>query len=250
MLEQKKRDEFIDKLDDGILTFAKAFDPRPVIYRTTDFKTNEYKNLKGGEKYEGEEQNPMLGFRGALRYLADSEVFRMEIAAIKNVRRYHKNLWLMIPFLRTVKELQECKKILAEEGLSRGGSFKLFIMVEVPSTVILLDKFIGVGIDGVSIGSNDLTQLILGLDRDNEKVANIFDERDEAVVWAIKRVVKTCKEHGVLSSICGQAPSIYPEFVSDLVKWGISSISVSPDAIEQTRDIIAKAEYDRIVRGR
>ncbi|MBM4401739.1 MAG: phosphoenolpyruvate synthase [Candidatus Cloacimonetes bacterium] len=248
MLEQKKRDEFIDKLDDGILQVARAFNPRPVIYRSTDFKTNEYKNLKGGEKYEEEETNPMLGFRGALRYLADSEVFRMELAAIKHVRRYHKNLWLMLPFLRTVKELKECKKILAEEGLSRGGSFKLFIMVEVPSTVILLDKFIGVGIDGVSIGSNDLTQLILGLDRDNAKVANLFDERDEAVMWAIKHVISTCRKHGISSSICGQAPSIYEEFVQELVEWGITSISVSPDAITQTRDIIAKAEYDKIVR--
>lgn len=246
MLEKGKREEFIDALYIDLMKFARAFDPRPVIYRTTDFRTNEYAGLKGGEKYETEEENPMLGFRGVSRYLADPEVFMMELTAIKKVRRYYQNMWVMLPFVRTIKELTEAKKLMSSVGLYRTGTFKLFIMVEVPSTVILLEKFIGVGIDGVSIGSNDLTQFILGVDRDNAKIANIFDERNEAVLWAIEHTIKTCQEHGILSSICGQAPSEYPELTQKLVEWGISSISVSPDVIETTRELVSRAEFKKV----
>ncbi|NCS32632.1 phosphoenolpyruvate synthase [bacterium] len=246
MLENGKREEYIDKLYDGIMNFTRAFDPRPVIYRTTDFRTNEYRGLKGGLKFEAEEENPMIGFRGVSRYIADAEVFKMELEAIKKVRRYHQNLWVMLPFVRTPDELREAKKIMSSAGLHQSGTLKLFIMVEVPSTVIMLDKFIGVGIDGVSIGSNDLTQLILGVDRDNSKLADLFDERNPAVLWAIEKTIKTCREHGIMSGICGQAPSQYPELVAKLVEWGVSSISVSPDVIDVTRELVVEAEINKI----
>jgi len=242
MIKQNRGQDFVDKLYEGINTFAKAFDPRPVVYRTTDFKTNEYRKLKGGEEFEAEEENPMLGYRGASRYITDIEVFRLEIEAIKKVRRKFKNLWVMIPFVRTVDELDRTKQLLEAEGLKRSADFKLWMMVEVPSNIFLIEKFLAVGIDGISIGSNDLTQLILGIDRDSEKLASTFDERNEAVLIALERAIKVSKKMGVTSSICGQAPSVYPELTEKLVEWGINSVSVSPDMIGTTREIIAKAE--------
>ena len=242
LLETGHRESFIDKLYQDLFTFAKAFAPRPVIYRATDFKTNEYASLKGGEKFEKLEANPMIGFRGVSRYIADPKVFLMELAAIKRVRQYHKNIWLMLPFVRRPDEIPPIKEILYQAGLYQSKTFKLLIMVEVPSAVVMLEQFIGLGIDGVSIGSNDLTQLMLGLDRDNAKIANLFDELHPAVLWAIRHTIKTCREHGLYSGICGQAPSEYPELVEKLVEWGISSISVSPDVIERTRDLVRLAE--------
>jgi len=242
MLSQNRGQEFIDKLAEGLTTFAKAFNPRPVVYRTNDFKTNEYRALKGGENYEAVEENPMLGYRGASRYITDIEVFKLELEAIKKVRREYANLWVMIPFVRTVDELARTVKIMESVGLKRADDFKLWMMAEVPSNFILLEKFIEVGIDGISIGSNDLTQLILGIDRDSEKLADTFDERDEAVLIALERLVKVSKSMRVTSSICGQAPSVYPELTEKLVEWGITSVSVSPDMIDKTREIIAKVE--------
>ena len=242
MIKRKRADEFVEKLYDGINLFAKAFDPRPVVYRTTDFKTNEYRELTGGQEYEPEEENPMIGYRGASRYITDLAVFKMELEAIKRVRKEHKNLWVMIPFVRTVDELKRTKKIMEEEGLKRSKDFKLWMMVEVPSNVLILEKFLEVGIDGISIGSNDLTQLVLGIDRDSEKLAETFDERNEAVMVALERVIKVAKKMGVTASICGQGPSVYPELTEKLVEWGITSVSISPDMIGTTREIIAKAE--------
>ncbi|MFC2001503.1 phosphoenolpyruvate synthase [Chloroflexota bacterium] len=242
MISHYRGNEVINKLAEGLTTFAKAFHPRRVVYRTNDFKTNEYRALKGGEAYEEIEENPMIGYRGASRYITDIETFKLEIAAIKKVRETYKNLWVMIPFVRTVNELTQTIKIMEAEGLKRSEDFKLWMMVEVPSNVILLEKFLAVGIDGVSIGSNDLTQLTLGIDRDSSKLAETFDERDEAVLMSIEKVVRTCKEKGVTCSICGQAPSVYPEITEKLVEWGITSVSVSPDMIDITREIIAKAE--------
>jgi pyruvate,water dikinase len=242
MLSQNRGQEFIDKLAEGLTVFAKAFNPRPVVYRTNDFKTNEYRALKGGENYEAVEENPMLGYRGASRYITDIEVFKLELEAIKKVRRKYANLWVMIPFVRTVDELAGTVRIMESVGLKRADDFKLWMMAEVPSNFILLEKFIAVGIDGISIGSNDLTQLILGIDRDSEKLADTFDERDEAVLIALERLVKVSNSLGVTSSICGQAPSVYPELTEKLVEWGITSVSVSPDMIDQTREIIANVE--------
>jgi pyruvate,water dikinase len=242
MIEDGRGSEFTEKLANELMKFAKAFHPRQVVYRTNDFKSNEYKALKGGEKFEEDEENPMIGYRGASRYITDIETFKLELAAIKKVREQYDNLWVMIPFVRTVPELEGTVKIMAAEGLKRSDTFKLWMMCEVPSNVILLEKFLAVGIDGVSIGSNDLTQLTLGIDRDSSKLAATFDERNEAVLISIEKVVKTCKSLGVTCSICGQAPSVYPEITEKLVEWGVTSVSVSPDMIDTTRDIIAAAE--------
>lgn len=244
LIKDHKENIFIEKLSTDLLRFAKAFSPRPVVYRATDFKTNEYRNLIGGKDYEPEEPNPMLGYRGAYRYMSDPKVFELELKTIRLVREKHgfTNLWLMIPFVRTVHELVEVKKLIAKAGLLQSPTFKLWMMVEIPSNVILLDEFCKVGIDGVSIGSNDLTMLILGTDRDNTEVSPEFDERNPAVTWAIEHVVKTCKKHGVTSSICGQAPSDYPELVEKLVEWGITSVSVNADAADHVRETIYNAE--------
>jgi len=250
MIAQGRQKEFILELAKELLKFCKNFSPRPVIYRATDFKTNEYRHLKYGKLYEPEESNPMLGFRGAARYIASPDVFAMELEAIKMVRNKYgyKNIWLMIPFVRTPQELIEVKKIVSQNGLLRSPSFKFFMMAEIPSNVILLDKFIDVGIDGISIGSNDLTMLTLGLDRDNGEVAKSFNEMDPAVLWSLKRLIIKAKKRGISCSICGQAPSNYPELVEKLVKWGATSISVSPDAIDATREIVAAAEKKKITQ--
>ncbi|MBU2592898.1 phosphoenolpyruvate synthase [Patescibacteria group bacterium] len=248
LIKEGKQELFIQKLSEGMLQFCKAFNPKPVVYRATDFKSNEYRHLTGGELFEPEEPNPLLGFRGAFRYISFPEVFQLELEAIKRVRNKHgfKNLWLMIPFVRTPKELLEVKRIVTGYGLSRSSSFKLWMMVEIPSNVISLKDFIKVGIDGVSIGSNDLTMLILGLDRDNSEVAYRFNEMDPSVLYALRKTIKTCNRLGITSSICGQAPSQYPEMVEKLVRWGVTSISVSPDAIERSRQTIAWAEKERL----
>ena len=242
MLHEGKGEQFMEMLSRNITTFAKAFNPRPVVYRTTDFKTNEYRNLRGGDKYEEFEENPMLGYRGCSRYTREPEVFRLEVDAIKKVCQYYDNLYVMIPFVRFVDEMARIKRFLVAEGLYQFPNFKLWMMVEVPSNVFLIDKFIDVGIDGISIGSNDLTQLILGIDRDNPKLAQQFDERNEAVLMGIEKVIKVSNSKGITSSICGQAPSVYPELTENLVRWGINSVSVSPDMIDETRRIVAAAE--------
>lgn len=250
MYEEGRENEFVNKLAEDLRVFAAAFYPRPVVYRATDFKTNEYRNLKGGEKYEFQEENPMMGYRGASRYIKEPEIFKMELKAIKKVREEYglKNLWLMIPFIRRIGELRAIKEIMHEVQLYRTRDFKLWIMVEVPSTVFLIDQFCKEGIDGISIGSNDLTQLILGIDRDNTVLARDFDERNEAVYRAIKHVIKTANKYGVTTSLCGQAPSVYPEFAEKLVEYGITSISVNPDAVERTRKIVASAEQKIILK--
>lgn len=244
MLREGREQEFVDKLADGIAKIAGAFYPRPVVYRATDFKTNEYRNLRGGEEFEPEEENPMMGYRGAMRYIKEPELFKMELKAIKKVREelQLKNVWLMIPFVRRSEQIIKIKRILEEEGLHQSKDFKLWIMVEVPSTVFMIEEMCQTGIDGISIGSNDLTQLILGVDRDNSSIASEFDERSTAVLRAIQYVIKVCRKYGVTTSICGQAPSVYPEIAERLVEFGTTSISVNPDAIERTRKIVAAAE--------
>jgi pyruvate,water dikinase len=241
-IDEGRSEEYIGKLADSLRMFAKAFHPRPVVYRTNDFKTNEYRNLRGGEKYEGFEENPMIGYRGASRYVHDIDIFRLELEAIKRVRKDYVNLWVMIPFVRTPEELAGVKEVMVREGLAPSQDFKLWMMAEVPSNALILDKFLDVGIDGISIGSNDLTQLVLGIDRDNARLAAEFDERNEAVLVALEHLIKTAKARGVTASICGQAPSDYPDLTQKLVEWGITSISVTPDVIDKTRQIIADAE--------
>lgn len=241
-IQRREQNEFIEKLSRGIGIFCKNFFPRPVVYRATDFKTNEYRSLPGGKSWEPEEPNPMLGFRGAFRYISNPDVFNLELQAIKRVRESYNNLWLMIPFVRSPQELQKVRRIVASEGLFETSSFKFWMMVEIPVNVISLEDFIKVGIDGVSIGSNDLTMLIEGTDRDNSEVARAFDERSPAILWVLKRVIKSCNKHGVTCSICGQAPSQYDDLVEQLVSLGITSISVNPDSVGRVRDVIANAE--------
>jgi len=250
MIKEGRQEEYISKLAEGLETFARAFDPRPVIYRATDFKTNEYRGLKGGEEFEPEEDNPMIGYRGCFRYLKDPEEFALELEAIKRVRQNFKNLHLMIPFVRRTDEFAKVKEMVEKSGLNKetDPDFKLWIMVEVPSAVIEIEDYCKMGIDGVSIGSNDLTQLALGLDRDSSTVAEEFDERYPVVQWMIKRTVETCREYGVTCSICGQAPSVYPEVAQAMVEYGTTSISVNPDMIEQTRKMVASVEEKLLLK--
>lgn len=248
-IDDKKEALFINHLSEGIATICAAFNPRPVVYRASDFRTNEFRGLKGGDKYEPHEDNPMLGYRGAARYIADPRVFELELEAIKRVRNKHglKNLSLMIPFVRNPTELLEVKKIVTAAGLSRSSTFKFWMMVEIPTNVILIDKYLDVGIDGISFGSNDLTMLILGTDRDNSEVASDYSEMDESVLWAFERVIKACLKRGVTTSMCGQAPSDFPELVDKLVAWGATSVSVNADAINHVRETIAGAEHKRVI---
>ncbi len=235
---KNKREYFIKELAEGIAQIASAFWPKEVIVRFSDFKTNEYRNLIGGELFEKEEQNPMLGFRGASRYLDKKFqlAFRMECQAIKRVREVFglKNVSVMVPFCRTVEEGRKVLKLMKEYELERGkDGLKIYVMCEIPSNVILADKFLEI-FDGVSIGSNDLTQLVLGIDRDNAKIAKTGDERNEAVKKMISQVIAVCRRKKKYCGICGQAPSDFPEFARFLVKEKIESISLNPDTVIKT----------------
>src|SRR3989344_2210265 len=242
LIAQRRQKEFVDKLAEGLTIFCQEFDPRPIIYRATDFKTNEYRNLDGGKAYEPQEPNPMLGYRGAYRYVADPDVFELELAAIKKVRETYKNLNMMIPFVRSPEELLQVKRIMAASGLIRSPSFKLLLMVELPVNVVLIEDYIKVGIDGVSIGSNDLTMLMLGTDRDNGEVASAFNELSPAVLWALEHTIKACNKHGITSSICGQAASSHDDLVEFLVKLGITSVSINPDSVGRVQRVIQECE--------
>ncbi|MHC1568821.1 MAG: phosphoenolpyruvate synthase [Candidatus Syntropharchaeia archaeon] len=244
LIEEGREEEYIKKLMEGIFQVGRAFYPRPVVMRFSDFKTNEYRELEGGEKYEPVESNPMLGWRGASRYTDPryEPAFRLELKALRRVReRGLKNIWTMVPFCRTVEEMEKILKIMEEEGLRGNKDFKIWLMCEIPSNIILVDEFSRL-VDGFSIGSNDLTQLILGVDRDSEILSELFDERDNAVTKAIEYFVRKAHENGKTVSICGQAPSVYPEFCEFLVRCGIDSISVNPDAIIPTKMNVARIE--------
>lgn len=244
MIKDGKSKEFVNTLAEGIGKICAAFGERPVVYRANDFKSNEYSHLKGGEEYEPSEPNPMLGYRGAYRYIHDADIFDLELKAIKKVRNEMglKNLSLMIPFVRNVKEMQEVKKIVIASGLSRTATFKLWMMVEIPVNVILLDDFIDVGIDGISVGTNDLTMLMLGTDRDNETVAADYDERNPAVLWALQHIIRTAHKRGITVSVCGQAPSSHPDVAEFLCREGVTSVSVTPDVIDKTRQVLYDTE--------
>jgi pyruvate,water dikinase len=240
---------YIDRLAEGIAMIAAAFHPKDVILRLSDFKTNEYANLIGGAAYEPQEENPMIGYRGASRYYNPrfQAAFGLECKAVQKVRQEMglRNLKLMIPFCRTVEEGRKVQEEMAKYGLVRGrDDLQVYVMCEIPSNVILADQFAEI-FDGFSIGSNDLTQLILGVDRDSEIVAHVFDERNEAVKRMIKSVIKTAKAKGVKIGICGQAPSDYPEFAQFLVEQGIDSMSLTPDAILKTTLRVLEVEDQR-----
>lgn len=246
LLEEGKRDYYIRKLASGIEKFAKAFYPRPIIYRSSDFKSNEYRALKGGDKYEPKEENPMLGYRGALRYIHEPDLFEAELEAIQMVRhkKGYDNLSLMIPFVRTPDELKVVRDMVAKTGLLSEKKFKLWMMCEVPSNVILIEEFLEAGIDGISIGSNDLTQLTLGIDRSSSHLEPFFNENNKTVKRSITNVIKACHKHNKTISVCGNAASLYPEFTEFLIKKGVTSISVNPDAIWDTRELVASIEQN------
>jgi pyruvate,water dikinase len=238
---------YVDKLTEGIATIAAAFYPKPVIVRLSDFKSNEYKKLIGGSRYEPDEENPMLGFRGASRYIADdfAEAFHMECIALKKVREEMglDNVEIMVPFVRTLKQAERVVGLLEKFGLKRGvNGLKLVMMCEVPSNAILAEEFLQY-FDGFSIGSNDLTQLTLGLDRDSgmELLAADFDERDPAVQFMLKRAIETCLRLNKYVGICGQGPSDHPDLAEWLAKEGIESMSLNPDTIIDTWQALAKA---------
>ncbi|HEY8484819.1 MAG TPA: phosphoenolpyruvate synthase [Longimicrobiales bacterium] len=242
LLEQGRGGEFVDRMAENLRRFARAFYPRPVVYRAMDFRTNEFRGLQGGAEFEPEEANPMIGYRGCFRYTREPDLFALELETLKRVRQDFPNLHLMIPFVRTGREFRECKRLIDESGLTADPRLQLWVMAEVPSIVSWLEEYVRLGVTGVSIGSNDLTQLVLGVDRDSEVVAPLYDERDKAVLDAIHAILREARRLGITSSICGQAPSVYPEYAELLVRWGIDSISVNPDAIETTRRNIAAAE--------
>jgi len=249
LIETGQEEKFVEQMAKGIAHVARAIFPRPVVVRLSDFKTNEYRQLKGGEKYEPHEDNPMIGWRGVSRYISKQyrEAFKLECRAIRKVREEWKltNVWVMLPFVRCTWEVEECLRILEEEGLKRGRDFKVWLMAEVPSIIFMADEFSKL-CDGFSIGSNDLTQLVLGTDRDSQILPAIdsryFDERDPAVKRAIAHLIKVAHENGITVSICGQAPSVYPEFTEFLIRCGIDSVSVNPDVVVRTKKLVASIE--------
>ncbi|MEM2466300.1 MAG: phosphoenolpyruvate synthase [Candidatus Bathyarchaeia archaeon] len=252
LIEIGQGQKFVDKLAEGIATVARAIQPRPVVVRFSDFKTNEYRELKGGEKYEIVENNPMLGWRGCSRYISPwyEKAFRLECQAIRKCREEWglKNVWVMLPVVRTLWEAKKCLEIMREEGLERSKDFKVWFMAETPSIAILADEFSKL-CDGFSIGSNDMTQGILMIDRDSERLGQMgyFDERDPAVKRIIAHLIRVAHENGVTVSICGEAPSNLPDFTEFLVRAGIDSMSVNPDAVIATKKLVASIEQKMIL---
>jgi len=252
LIEIGQGQKFVDKLAEGIATVARAIQPRPVVVRFSDFKTNEYRELKGGEKYEIVEANPMLGWRGCSRYISPwyEKAFRLECQAVRKCRDEWglKNVWVMLPVVRTLWEAKKCLEIMKEEGLERTRDFQVWFMAETPSIAILADEFSKL-CDGFSIGSNDMTQGILMIDRDSERLGQMgyFDERDPAVKRIIAHLIRVAHENGCTVSICGEAPSNLPDFTEFLVRAGIDSISVNPDAVVATKQLVASIEQKIIL---
>jgi pyruvate,water dikinase len=243
LLEEGRGEEFVERMAAALTVFAEAFAPRPVTYRTIDFRTNEFRGLEGGDRFEPEEANPMIGYRGALRYVREPDLFDLELAALARVwDAGHTNLHAMLPFVRTPAELEACRELVARSGLLARRGFELWIMAEVPSVLWHLERYAALGVAGISIGSNDLTQLLLGADRDSELLAGLFDERDPAVVAYLEELIPKARKLGLGTSICGQAPSVHPEYAEILVRAGIDAVSVNVDVIDRTRRLLAAAE--------
>ena len=243
LIEEGRGERFVERMAESLNAFAAAFAPRPITYRTIDFRTNEFRGLRGGERFEPEETNPMIGYRGALRYVREPDLLRLELDAIGRVwDEGHTNFHVMIPFVRTPREVVAVREQVAAAGLLGRPGFELWVMAEVPSVLFHLPRYAELGVAGISIGSNDLTQLVLGADRDSELVAEVFDERDAAVTEYIARLLERARELGLRTSICGQAPSVHPEYAELLVRAGIDAISVNIDAVDPARRLIAAAE--------
>jgi pyruvate,water dikinase len=243
---EDKTEYFVDRLAHGLARLAATYFPKPVIIRMSDFKTNEYANLIGGAAFEPREENPMLGFRGASRYYSPhyQAGFALECRAIQRLREVmgFRNVVVMIPFCRSTREADRVLAVIEENGLKRGqNGLEVYVMCEIPSNVILAKEF-AQRFDGFSIGSNDLTQLTLGVDRDSGDLANLFDEQDDAVKWMIESVIREAHKAGAKVGLCGEAPSNHPEFAEFLVACGIDSISVSPDSFVTVKTHVAAAE--------
>jgi len=247
MIKNNQQQEYINILSDSIAKVARTINPKPLIVRFSDFKTNEYKNLEGGSEFEPHEENPMIGWRGVSRYISEAfiEAFRLELKAIKKCRDQGlKNVSVMLPFVRNTGEVLKCLNIMAEEGLVKSNDFGVYLMAEVPSIALIPEEFAELPITGASIGSNDLTQGILCVDRDSARLGKMgyFDERNPAVLKGLSNIIRGFKKHGKTISLCGQAGSEYEDFVEFLVKEGITSISVNPDVVFKTRKLVASTE--------
>jgi pyruvate,water dikinase len=243
LLEAGEGERFVERMAASLGKFAAAFAPRPITYRTIDFRSNEFRGLQGGERFEPEEANPMIGYRGALRYMHEPDLLELELQALARVwDAGHENLHAMLPFVRTPREVVACRDLFERAGLLSRPGFELWVMAEVPSVLFHLPRYADLGVAGISIGSNDLTQLLLGADRDSELVAEVFDERDRAVTEYIARLLARAHDLGLRTSICGQAPSVYPEYAELLVRAGIEAISVNIDAVDRARQLVAAAE--------
>ena len=248
LLEEGGDKVMIDKFANGVGQVAEAFFPRPVVYRFLDFKPDEFLEMPGGEKYERKNvgPNPMIGYRGEYRYTKEDDIFRLELKAIRQAREKmgFTNIWVMVPFVRTLDVFRKTVNIMKEEGLDHrtDNSFQLWIMVEVPSAVFMIDEFCKEGIDGVSFGTNDLTMLVLGVDRNDASVQELYDERNLGVLRAIAYTMTVCRKYGVTTSICGQAPSVYPDYLEFMIRCGATSISVNPDTVVSSRKSVAVVE--------
>lgn len=245
LIKTGQSEKVVDKLAEGFRQVCQAMSPRPVTLRLSDFKSSEYRDLKGGDEFEPYEPSALLGWRGASRYYDPKyiEAFKLELKAVRKVREEYglTNLNIMIPFCRSVEEAEKVTNLMKQEGLERGKNFKVWLMAEIPANIILADQF-NKFVDGYSIGSNDLTMLTLGCDRDNDTVSHIFDERNLAVRRSVKHLIEVAHSEGKTVSICGQAPSVYPEFAEFLVKNGIDSMSVNPDTVKFTKKMVAQVE--------
>jgi pyruvate, water dikinase len=242
LLARGEGESFVTSMAQSLSQITRAFAPRPVVYRSIDFRTNEFRGLSGGAAYEPVEDNPMIGYRGCYRYVREPDLFALELEVLARVREQTPNLHLMIPFVRTRWELEACLEAVDASPLGHQRGLHRWVMAEVPSVVYRIPEYAALGVDGVSIGSNDLTQLVLGVDRDSDVCAELFDESDAAVLHAIEGIIAASRAAGITSSLCGQAPSNDPDFAARLVAMGITSISVTPDAVDRTRAAVGAAE--------
>ena len=247
LLEEGSQQGFVDAMSESLLKIARPFAPRPIVYRSIDFRTNEFRGLEGGDRFEPHEENPMIGYRGCYRYVDQPDLFQLELDVLGAVNDQTGNVTLMIPFVRTAWELEVCLRLVRDHPTAK--DLPVWVMAEVPSAAYWIPTYARMGVSGVSIGSNDLTQLVLGVDRDSSVCAPLFDEADPAVIDAVERIVHACQDAGITSSLCGQAPSNRPAYAEHLVDIGITSVSVDPSAVDDVRRTIARAEWQHLLDG-